>query len=114
MNDKATYLYKIAELVVNACATQVNNDGKMSVTIDDVMGKSREENAVMTRCILVSLIIAEGYSVSTLAQLLNRTPHAIRNLIAKASDYQFSSRAYRIANAEATLAVEKLRELYNV
>lgn len=108
MNNKESYLYKVAETAVRCCATKID-ELTMSLTIDDVLGKSKAENVVMTRCILVMLVLGEGYSVSTLAQMLHRTPHAIRNLQAKGYEYASVSRAFRIAAAEATLAVEKLR-----
>lgn len=109
MNNKQNYLHKITDIVVGCCASRIDDTGVMSITREDVLGKSREENVVMTRCILVMLILGEGYSVSTLAQMLHRTPHAIRNLQSKGCDYLRASRAFRIANAEATIKVEKIR-----
>lgn len=103
MNNKETELYRILDYVVECCATRVDEQGTMSVTREDVLGKSRAENAVMTRCILVSQIIGAGYSTTTAAQLLHRTPHAIRHLLEVGLQYERTSRAYRIANAEATL-----------
>lgn len=103
MNDKERQLLRIVECVVQACATQVDDMGTMSLTKEDVLGKSRAENVVMTRCILVSQIVGAGYSTSTAAMLLRRTPQAIRHLLAMSVTYHRSSRAYRIAEAEATL-----------
>lgn len=103
MNNKQTELYRILDNVVKCCATQVDDTGKLSVTKDDVLGKSRTENIVMTRCILVSQIIGAGYSVTTVAQLLHRTVPAIRHLINLGYQYRKTSRAYRIADAEATI-----------
>lgn len=103
MNNKETELYRIVDYVVSCCATQVDDKGTMSVTREDVLGKSRAENIVMTRCILVAQIVGAGYSTTTAAMLLHRTPHAIRHLLEVGSQYEKTSRAYRIANAEATL-----------
>lgn len=108
MNDKETELYRIVECVVGCCATQVDADGTMSVTVDDVLGKSRAENVLMTRCILVGEIVGAGYSVTTAAQLLHRTPQAVRHLQELGYQYHRSSRAYRIAEAEAVLLCRKL------
>lgn len=103
MNNKETELWRIVDIVVECCATKVKEDGTMSLTREDVLGKSRAENVVMTRCILVMMIIGAGYSVTTAAQLLGRTPHAIRHLLDIGHNYHISSRAFRIASAEATL-----------
>lgn len=103
MNNKENELYRIVDFVVACCATEVDESGRMSVTREDVLGRSRAENIVMTRCILVNQIIGAGYSTTTAAQLLHRTPHAIRHLLEVGMQYEQTSRAYRIANAEATL-----------
>lgn len=102
MNNKEHELYRILDNVIQCCATKVSED-RMSLTADDVIGRSRAENVVMTRCVLVHQIISAGYSTTTAAQLLGRTPHAIRHLLELGSSYEKTSRAYRIADAEATL-----------
>lgn len=108
MNNKETELHKIVDIVVSCCATQIDDDGTMSLTRDDVLGKSREENVVMTRAILSMCIISAGYSVTTVAQLLHRTPQAIRHLINLGHQYYKTSRAFRIANAEATIKLKDI------
>lgn len=108
MNNKESELYHIVDMVVECCATQINDNGDMSVTRDDVLGKSRKENIVMTRSILAMILKSAGYSTSTAAALMKRTPHAVRHMIELGHEYYKTSRAFRIANAEATL---KLRDL---
>ncbi len=108
MNNKENELYRIVDFVVECCATRVDDTGRMSVTRQDVLGRSRAENVVMTRCILVNQIIGAGYSTTTAAQLLKRTPHAIRHLLEVGNQYERTSRAYRIANAEATLKCKEI------
>lgn len=72
MNDKEKVLYGIVDCVIKCCATEIG-EGVYSVTREDVLGKSRAENVVMTRCVLASQIVHAGYSVTTVAQLLGRT-----------------------------------------
>lgn len=103
MNNKEIELYRMVDHVVECCATQIDEKGTMSVTREQVLGKCRAENVVMTRCILVGQMIGAGFSTTTAAQLLHRTPHAIRHLLEVGQQYERTSRAYRIANAEATL-----------
>lgn len=107
MNDKESTLHKIVDIVVECCAMQVA-DGKMSVTKELVLGACRTENVVMTRCILVRMIVFEGYSVSTAAMLLNKSIQAVRHLLQLAQTFHNNSRAYRIAEAEATLRCKNL------
>ena len=94
--------------MVRCCATQIDSDGRMSVTVEDVLGKSRAENVLMTRCILVGEMVGAGYSVTTAAQLLRRTPQAVRHLQKLGYQYHRSSRAYRIAEAEAVLLCRRI------
>lgn len=103
MNNKEMELFRIVDIVVSCCATQVDDEGTMSVTREDVLGKRRQENIVMTRCILVGQLIGAGFSTTTAAQLLHRSTHEIRHLLEVGAQYERTSRAYRIANAEATL-----------
>lgn len=101
MNDKGSELYRILDNVVKSCTIEL--EGVVTATKEDVLGKSRLENVVMTRCILVHQIISAGYTTTTAAILLHRTPHAVRHLLELADNYMKTSRAYRIANAEATI-----------
>lgn len=95
MNEKEKELRRIVEIVVGCCNTE---DG--GVTTDDVLGKTRKENVVLTRCILAAEIVRQGYSVTTAAWIMGRTVQAVRQMIANDAGYEKTSRAYRIAKAE--------------
>lgn len=103
MNNKEIELYRILDAVISCCATQIDEQGTMSITRDDVLGRNRAENAVMTRCVLAEMVVMAGYSITTLAQLLHRTQPAVRHLLELSADFRKTSRAYRIAEAEATI-----------
>lgn len=105
MNDKERELYRIVDTVIGCCASSIEG---IEVTRENVLGKSRSENIVMTRAILVSQIIAAGYSTTTAAQLLKRDIHSIRHIIANNIRLLKSSRAYRIAAAEAERLCKEL------
>lgn len=107
MNNKQSELNKLVDIAVKCCATEIDDKGTLSLTKDDVLGKNRTENVVMTRCILVHLILHEGYSISTISQLLNRTIPAIRHLEKLGYTFEKTSRAYRIAQAEAIVMLEE-------
>lgn len=103
MNNKENEIYRILDIIVDACATDIDINGTKSITKEDILGKSRKENAVMTRAMFVSQMIDAGYSYTTIAQILHRTEAAIRHLFKLNIDYYRTSRAYRIAHAESTL-----------
>lgn len=59
MNRKQEYLNKIVDICVKCCGYALSN-GKLSITREDILGKNRNENVVMTRCIAVSMMLRPG------------------------------------------------------
>ena len=99
MNAKDTELMRIVDTVISCCASNI--EGQLTITRKEVLGKCRAENVVMTRTILVAQIIAAGFSTTTIAHLLCREVHSIRHMVQLNARMMKSSRAYRIAAAEA-------------
>lgn len=108
MNNKQQNLNRIVDIVVDCCSFNFN--GEISMSRSDLLGKSRSENIVMSRCILVEMIVNAGYSVSTAAMILSRTPQAIRHLLDMGRNLFKTSKAFRLANNECSV---KCRELYS-
>jgi len=106
MNNKEKLMYMIIDTIVDCCSIEVN--GIKSVTAEQVLGKSRAENVVMTRCIVAQQLVNSGYSMTTVAAVLNRSVHGIRHLIQVSDQYMHTSRAYRLAMAQATLGCRDL------
>lgn len=52
MNDKEKELWRVIDNVIKCCAIELPS-GELSITREDVLGKSRAENLVMTRCMVV-------------------------------------------------------------
>lgn len=50
MNKKEELIWRVIDNVINCCAV-TRIDGAKSITREDVVGKSREENVVLTRCL---------------------------------------------------------------
>ena len=106
MNDKQKVLCDILDIVVGCCTFDVY--GKPSITKEDVLGKSRKSNLVMTRCVLSHIVLSAGYSIETLAMLLGRTEVAVRSMIKQGHNLLDTSRAYRVAYTQAyTMCREK-------
>ena len=102
MNDKEKEIYRVIDNVVKCCAIELS-DGTLSISREDILGKSREENIVMARAMVVEQMIHAGFSITTIAQILNRNVGSIRHLRKLAYDYISTSRVYRLATAQATL-----------
>lgn len=103
MNEKEKELYRIVDCVVACCAMNVEN-GK-SMTRDDVLGPHRNENLIMTRCILIEHILKAGYSVTTVATLMHRSAAAIRHLRSLGQRFSKTSYAFRVASQEASTSL---------
>ncbi len=102
MNDKERELWRVIDNVVKCCAV-TKPDGCPNITREDVIGKSRAENIVMCRCMVVEQMIHAGFSITTISEILGRTVPAVRHLGKMAYSYLNSSRVYRLATAQATL-----------
>lgn len=106
MNKKQSIIDKVLHIVVDCCSIDI--DGEVQITAEDVRGRCRKDSVCMTRCIFVKQMVYLGYSRSTIAAYLHRDVKSIGNLIASANAFYDSSRAYRIAEAEATLLLKDI------
>lgn len=52
MNKKEELIWRAIDNVIS-CYAVTRIDGAKSITREDVVGKSREENVVLTRCLVV-------------------------------------------------------------
>lgn len=100
MNDKEKLFHEIVETVAR-CTSYTLKDGTQSITVADVLGKSRKENVQLTRNIAVSMLIAVGFTVSTCAVMMHRSPPAIRSMVRADRQMQETSMVYRLAARQA-------------
>ena len=106
MNEKDFELDRIVSVVIDCTKSRLWSDN--SITRDELLGKSKNENACMARAILVCQLIDAGYTITTIAKLLKRTAQGIRHIVKTNYALLKSSRAYRIASNEVA---EKCKEL---
>lgn len=111
MNKKETLIWSIIDNVIVACDIP-RTDGTHSISREDIVGKSREENVVMARALVVEQMVHTGFSTTTIAQVLNRTVQAIRHLEKLAFNYLKTSRVYRLATSEATLMNKDVEPIF--
>ena len=56
MNKKEELIWRVIDNVISCCAV-TRIDGAKSITREDVVGKSREENVVLTRSLVVEQMV---------------------------------------------------------
>lgn len=100
MNDKEKLFYHIVETAARCCSYTLK-DGRQSITVADILGRSRRENVAMARNIAVGMLVAVGFSVSTCATMMQRSPPAIRNMMRADTQMQETSMVYRLATRQA-------------
>lgn len=97
MNKKEELIWRVIDNVISCCAV-TRIDGAKSITREDVVGKSREENVVLTRCLVVEQMVHAGFTISTIAFILNRTVQAIRHFNRKLVEFATSKMTTRDSN----------------
>lgn len=100
MNDKEKLFYHVVETAARCCSYTLK-DGRQSITVADILGRSRKENVQLTRNIAVSMLIAVGFTVSTCAVMMHRSPPAIRSMVRADRQMQETSMVYRLAARQA-------------
>lgn len=106
MNRKESELYRIVDIVIRCCAT----GGKEQELREKVLSGARDDNTVLTRCMIARMLAFAGYSNATIAELLHRDQKSVRNILESARDCRKTRRAYRIAEDEAMKAYTELDE----
>lgn len=72
MNRKETLIWSIIDNVIVACDIP-RADGTHSITRESIVSKSREENVVMARALVVEQMVHAGFTITSIAYILNRT-----------------------------------------
>lgn len=111
MNKKEQLIWSIIDNVISCCAiTKV--DGTHSITREAIVSKSREENVVMARALVVEQMVHAGFTISSIACILNRTVQATRHLFKMSTEFYQTSRAFRLATSEATLLNKDVEPIF--
>lgn len=98
-NDLEFEIERIIEIVLDCCVITLD-DGSLSITKEDVIGKSKKENVTIVRKMLAYYLHKDGFCHTTIALLLNRSVQSVMNMLASHEDEMKISKAYRIANAQ--------------
>ena len=79
MNKKEELIWRVIDNVISCCAV-TRIDGAKSITREDVVGKSREENVVLTRCLVVEQMVQRNMNKSELKEKIRRMKMEIQEL----------------------------------
>ena len=110
MNDKEKVIMQVLQFVVEETTNNISEFTK--ITAEDILGKTKKENATMARCIFVSQLRFMGYACTTIASVINREEKAIPDILFSAHEFKKRSWAYRIAEAKVTLRVSEIFAKY--
>lgn len=111
MNKKEQLIWSIIDNVISCCAI-TRADGTRSITREDLVGKSREENVVMARALVVEQMVHAGFTITSIACILNRTVQATRHLFKMSAEFYQTSRAFRLATSEDTLLNKDIEPIF--
>lgn len=111
MNKKEQLIWSIIDNVISCCAI-TRADGTRSITREDLVGKSREENVVIARALVVEQMVHAGFTITSIACILNRTVQATRHLFKISAEFYQTSRAFRLATSEATLLNKDIEPIF--
>lgn len=111
MNKKEQLIWSIIDNVISCCSI-TRADGTRSITREDLVGKSREENVVMARALVVEQMVHAGFTITSIACILNRTVQATRHLFKISAEFYQTSRAFRLATSEATLLNKDIEPIF--
>lgn len=111
MHKKEQLIWSIIDNVISCCAI-TRADGTRSITREDLVGKSREENVVMARALVVEQMVHAGFTITSIACILNRTVQATIHLFKISAEFYQTSRAFRLATSEATLLNKDIEPIF--
>lgn len=99
MNNINKEINRVIDTVID-CSKAVVSHEHMSVTKEEVMKKSKKENAFRVRCLIVYFLYKDGLSVTTIGMLLGRTSQSVRYKLTQHDELMKTSNIYRLVAAE--------------
>ena len=106
MNDINKEIHRIIDTVIE-CSKAVFSHEHMSVTKEEVLGKSRKENAIRVRCLIAYFLYNDGLSITTIGQILGKSSRAVRYKLSLHDTFYKSSNIFRIVHAQIIRQLKK-------
>ena len=73
---------------------------------------SKDLGVVMARSLVVEQMVYAGFTITSIAYILNRTVQATRYLFKLSTEFYRTSRAFRLATSEATLMNKDVEPIF--
>lgn len=109
MNECQRKLKMIVNVVISACDTSLTLEGKKDVLMQEVFSKSKKEDAVRTRTLLVVALKKYGYTNETICKLLDITESAVRKMISMHDLLKNTNRIYELTSLSVKHQIEAYR-----
>lgn len=106
MNNLEENMQRIVDVVVSSCITTINIEGSELVSKEEILSKSKKQNAVKARHILAFALHRYGYTYSSISALLGCTKSAVSKMIAQHSEYKKTNKPYLLACKSIKLYIE--------
>lgn len=99
MNRLDEEFSRVLSVVISCCSTEYL-EGKHTITSDEVLSKSKKENASKARTLAIYHLIRYGFTITTIALHFQRSCQAVREMLEQHESWMRSSTAYRVANEQ--------------
>lgn len=110
MNIKQKIINDIIQIVYDNTVLDLD-DGSKSYDIKDLTRHNRSEVVVFARCLLVQELLLIGFSIDTIAKVLNKTKPSIRHLMKLSIDYERNNKIYNDSKKEIIKKCKEYIEL---
>lgn len=106
MNELETKMQRIVDVVVSSCITTIRMAGSELVSKEEILSKSKKQNAVKARHILAFALHRYGFTYSSICGLLGCTKSAVSKMITQHTEYKKQSKTYLLACKSIKLYIE--------
>lgn len=109
MNECQRKINMIIDVVMSACDTSLVLGGKKEVLKKNVFSKSKTEDAVRARTLLVVALKNYGYTNETICALLDITESAVRKMLSTHDFLKNTNRIYELTCLSVKYQIESYR-----
>lgn len=112
MNEQQRKLKMIINVVISACITSIMIEGEeeKKILMKDVFSKSKKENAIRTRTLLVVALRRYGFTAETVCKVLHMSKSAISKMMTSHEILKKNNRAYELTSKSVKCQIEAFRE----
>lgn len=99
----------IINVVISACITTIMIEDEEEILMRDVFSKSKKENAIRTRTLLVVALRRYGFTSETVCKVLNLSKSSVSKMMSSHETLKKTSRAYELTSKSVKYQIEAFR-----